>query len=136
MRLIKCLLKCPLISFLFIILSFNLSYSHSGKLDKKGGHFVYKTWTSKQGLVFREGTYHYHDVKKQFGSVSISEDNGKRFLNIGSPANVNKVTVEIPSNLNKSDTEKFISETLDRYLGPFVVSKREMRKYKKVLSNG
>ena len=132
MRLIKFLL----ISFLFIILNYNLSYSHPGRLDKKGGHFVHKTWTSKQGLVFKEGSYHYHDVKKQFGSVSISEDNGKRFLNIGSQTNVNKVTVEIPANLNKSDTEKFISETLDRYLGPFVVSKREMNRYKKALSSG
>ena len=129
------LIKLYLLSFLFIILNYNLSYSHPGKLDKKGGHFVHETWTSKQGLVFKEGSYHYHDVKKQFGSISVSENNGKRFLNIGSPTNVNKVTVEIPSSLNKSDTEKFISETLDRYLGPFVVSKKEMKKYKKALSN-
>ena len=124
-------IKFLLISFLFIILNYNLSYSHSGKLDSKGGHWVKETWTSKQGLVFKEGSYHYHNLEKQFGQVSISEDNGKRFLNIGSQTNVNKVTVEIPSNLNKSDTEKFISETLDRYLGPYVVSKREMKRYKK-----
>src|SRR3990167_9070632 len=128
------LTKYLLISFLLIILNYNLSYSHPGKLDSKGGHFVHDTWTSKQDLVFREGTYHYHDVSKQFGSVSISEDNGRRFLNIGSLNNPNKVTVEIPSSLNKSDTEKFISETLDRYLGPFVVSKREMKRYKEVLN--
>lgn len=123
--------KSLVISFLLVsVTSTRPVYSHSGKLDKQGGHFVSKTWTSKQGLVFRQGTYHFHDVSKQFGSVSISESDGKQYLNIGSLNNVNKVKVEIPASLNKSDTEKFISETLDRFLGPFVVSKRELKKYK------
>ena len=126
--------KLFLISFLLLILNFNLCYSHQGRLDSKGGHFVKKTWVSKQGLILKEGSYHYHDVNKQFGSISVTESEGKRFLNIGSPTSVNKVTVEIPIGLNKSDTEKYISETLDRYLGPFIVSKREMRRYKKVLN--
>ena len=127
--------KLVLASLLVLFLT-QISYSHPGRLDKKGGHFVHKTWTSSQGLVFKEGSHHFHDIKKQFGSVSITEDNGRRFLNIGSQNNVNKVTVEISSSLNKSDTEKFISETLDRYLGPFVVSKREMKKYKNAAQHG
>ena len=102
-------------SALIVIICSELAYPHPGKLDNKLGHFVKKAVVSKQGLVFKQGTYHSHDASKRFGSVSLIDGDK---LEIGE--GVDKITVEIPAGLDKQGTEKFISETLDRYLGSYI----------------
>lgn len=96
--------------------------AHPGRLNPEGCHQVDKTWESAWGVVFSEGTSHCHDLSKEFGKVEVVDNK----IVFGT-----KFSVEIPDDLPKEEREKFIHNTLDRYLSPYLVDKKTKKDYEK-----